>query len=174
MKSNNLIIGALVLTLVVMGVAYAAFSTSLTINGTATVDSTWGPIYLSSCSCSSSNAKDADHPSSATCTPVTGSSTDILGTISATMVSPGDVVTCTFNVKNAGTLHAAAPTYTVTPTNNNYYTVVASGGTCIKAGGTGSFMTTITYKSSVTSAPTSNQSFVVKASYSQAATCTLG
>lgn len=171
MKSNNLIIGALVLTLVVMGVAYAAFSTTLTINGTASVESEWGPIYLNSCSCTSTTAKDTSHPSSATCTPVTGSSTTILGTIEATMVSPGDVVTCTFNTKNEGTLIAAAPTLTVTPTSNSYYTVAASAGTCMKAdGGTGSFKVTITYKD-VTTAPTASQAFVVKAAYSQGTTC---
>lgn len=170
MKSNNIIIGALAIAVIVMSVAFAAFSTSLKINGTANIASTWGPITITSCSCTSTTAKDTAHPSSATCTPASNGST-VTGTITANMVSPGDVVTCTFNTKNAGTLIAGVPTLSVNPTSNTYFTVAASGGTCIKASnGTGSFKTTITYKD-VTSAPTSSQTFTVTAAYKQAATC---
>ena len=40
-KNNNLLIIALLAIIVVMGVGYAAFTQQLTINGTATINSSW-------------------------------------------------------------------------------------------------------------------------------------
>ncbi len=169
-------ISVLAVTLIIVGVAYAAFSQNLTVNGTGTISSTWGPIYISSCSCASTTAKDSAHPSSATCTPTTeGTTTDTTGTITATMISPGDKVTCTFNTVNAGTLHAAVPTFSVSPTSNDYFTVTGGSGTCIKAksgttNGTGSFTVSVEYKSGVTAKPAS-QTITVTPNYKQAASC---
>ena len=41
MKTNNIVMGVLVAVIAVMGVAFAAFSTTLNINGTATISSSW-------------------------------------------------------------------------------------------------------------------------------------
>ncbi len=170
-------ISVLAVTLIIVGVAYAAFSQNLTVNGTGTISSKWGPIYITSCSCTSTTAKDSAHPSSATCTPTTeGTTTDTTGTITAKMVSPGDKVTCTFNTANDGTLHAAAPTFSVSPTSNDYFTVTAGSGTCIKAkataSGTGSFTVSVEYKSTVTAKPSAAQTITVTPNYKQAASCT--
>ncbi len=163
--------------LIIIGIAYASFSQSLTVNGTGTIASSWGPVYISSCSCKSTTAKDANHPSSATCTPSTnGTTTSTTGTITATMISPGDEVTCTFNTVNAGTLIVAAPTFTYSPTSNDYFTVTASNGTCIKAksgttNGTGSFVVKVGYKSTVTTKPASNQTITVTPNFKQGTSC---
>lgn len=171
MKKNNLIIAVLVAVIVLMGVGFAALSTTLKINGTGTISSTWGPIYIDSCSCSVTTSIDSSNKPTASCTPTSGgTSTQVTGTITTNMKLPGDVITCTFNVKNGGSLIAAAPT--ITADSNTYFTVVGQNGTCIKAKsgttlGSGSFQVKVTYKSENSAA----QSIKVYADYKQATSC---
>ena len=168
MKTNKIVMGALVAAIAVMGIAYAAFSTSLTINGTANIDSNWGPIYIKSCSCTGD----------ATCTPVSnGSNSTVTGTVTADLKKPGDTATCTFTVQNDGTLIAGVPTLEVKNQaqnavfSSNFFTVQASDGKCLAANGSGTFKVTVGYKGDVTTAPTGSETAVVVASYSQASSC---
>lgn len=173
MKNNNLLIACLVAVICLMGVAFAAFSTSLTISGTGSIESTWGPIYIDSCSCSVVTSKDTTNKPTATCTPVSGgTTTSVSGTIETSMVLPGDKISCTFNVKNGGSLIAAAPTFTLSPTTDSFFTVTAHSGTCIKAKsgttlGSGSFKVDVEYKSETASSRT----ITVTANYAQGTTC---
>lgn len=173
MKNNNVLIACLIAVICLMGVAFAAFATSLTISGTGSIESTWGPIYINSCSCSVTTAMDTSNKPTATCTPASGGTTSsVSGTISTTMVLPGDKITCTFNVKNGGSLIAGAPTFTLNPATNNYFTVSAHSGTCIKANsgttpGSGSFVVDVTYKAETSS----SQTITVTANYAQGTTC---
>lgn len=173
MKNNNILIACLVAIICVMGVAFAAFSTTLTISGTGSIESTWGPIYIESCSCSVTTFKDSSNKPTASCTPASGgTSSTVAGTITTTMVLLGDKISCTFNVKNGGSLIAGAPTFTLDPATDSYFTVSAHSGTCLKAKsgttlGTGTFKVDVEYKKEITSART----IKVYANYSQGTSC---
>ena len=114
--SKNLVIGLLCTVLCIMAVAYAAFSTTLTINGTASIDSTWGVEI-----------------DDVTCTPVAGGSVaidytepEVNGTsvtIDAGFNQPGDTLTCVVTIVNTGNLEARLES--ITPTAAN----VAAGNT---------------------------------------------
>lgn len=100
MKTNNIIIGTLVAVVVVMGVAFAAFSTSLNVNGTANISSTWNVAFKAG-TCTPTVQKDSGLASTGTVT-VSGTT----ATVSVDMASPGDVLTCTIIAENKGTLPA--------------------------------------------------------------------
>lgn len=173
MKNNNILIACLVAIICVMGVAFAAFSTSLTISGTGSIESSWGPIYIESCSCSVTTSKDTSNQPTASCTPASsGTTSTVSGTITTTMVLPGDKISCTFNVKNGGSLIAGAPTFTLDPATDTNFTVSAHSGTCLKAKsgttlGSGTFKVDVEYKAETSSSKT----IKVYANYSQGTSC---
>jgi len=173
MKNNNVLIACLVAVICLMGVAFAAFTTTLTISGTGSIDSTWGPIYIDSCSCSVVTSKDTSNQPTASCTPLSGGSTStVSGTISTSMILPGDKISCTFNVKNGGSLITSAPTFTLNPTTDTNFTVTAHSGTCLKAKtgstlGSGSFKVDVEYKAETSASKT----ITVTANYAQGTTC---
>lgn len=106
MRNNhkNTMIAMLLGALVVMAVAYAAFATTLTINGTAAINSSWDVHF---------------NPSIKTVTPTTGltgaaaptgaitlSSDNLTATLTATLNQPGDKVVYTLQPKNFGSITA--------------------------------------------------------------------
>ena len=115
---------ALVVAVVSLGVAFAAFSTTLTIGGTATVQATTWDVFFAS-------ASNGNKPSSASALPTanvskTGTGANVSNSLSAsafqwtaTLKTPGDSVTYTFYARNAGDYNAKvretlAPTLTCT------------------------------------------------------------
>lgn len=101
MKSNNIIVGVLVAVVAVMGVAFAAFSTSLTINGTAEISSSWKINYTAgSCTLTDSAYVSSDVADQNTRGTVTVDGTGLVK-VTTYMVSPGDELTCEINVTNA-------------------------------------------------------------------------
>jgi len=121
--SKNLVIGMLCAVVCIMAVAYAAFSTSLEINGTATISSNWGVRIgdTSSCTFKAVNAEEATTATACTGTETEGDNTmcasvvktgSFLATISMRFMSPGDTATCTIPVENYGDLDAVL-SYTV-------------------------------------------------------------
>lgn len=122
--SKNIVIGLLCTVLCVMAVAYAAFSTSLEINGTATISSTWN-VAISDIQC---ETKVGTTGGVAITKPtVTGVGTTE-ATIGVSFNQPGDSMTCTVYIANNGTLEAKLASITTTPetiTNGN------GGGTSI-------------------------------------------
>lgn len=116
--SKNIVIGLLCTVLCVMAVAYAAFSTSLEINGTATISSTWN-VAISDIQCET----EIGTTGGVTITPptVTGVGTTE-ATIGVSFNQPGDSMTCTVYIANNGTLEAKLASITTTPetiTNGN-------------------------------------------------------
>ena len=118
------IIVALIIAVVSLGIAFAAFSTTLTINGSATVQATNWEIFFAPTS-------NGTKPASATALPSTnvtenGTATNVSNSLSAsnfewsaTLKTPGDSVTYTFYARNAGDYNAKvrstlAPTLTCT------------------------------------------------------------
>ena len=109
--SKNIVIGLLCTVLCVMAVAYAAFSTTLTIEGTATIGSTWN-VAITDIDCDTekglSNGIDIGEPT-------TGGFGTATATIGVSFNQPGDNMTCTVTLTNNGTLDATLKSIT---TNN--------------------------------------------------------
>ena len=106
-KHKNVLIGALLAVVFVMAVGYAAFATTLTINGTAEITSNWHVGF--------DMEKDEDVPGVVTATKTTGTtdpsgtvtySNDQNATINATLIQPGDKVTFTLTIENYGNIDA--------------------------------------------------------------------
>lgn len=109
--SKNIVIGLLCTVLCVMAVAYAAFSTSLEINGTATIDSTWN-VAITDINCQTekgaTNGVEIAKPS------VEGVNTTN-AEIGVSFNQPGDNMTCVVTITNKGTLEAKLASIVTTP-----------------------------------------------------------
>lgn len=105
MKDNkNWVMVGLGVVICIMAVAYAAFATTLTINGTATIDSSWCvQIVNEEITCQSTPAVGGA-PGSVTATATRES--NILATVNMTFTQPGDTATCTIKFENCGDLKA--------------------------------------------------------------------
>lgn len=100
--SKSLVIGILCAVICVMAVAYAGFTTNLTINGTGTVTSTWD-VQITAVSCSATKAAGGQDLTN----PIGSTGTDGLSaSFSISLVQPGDTAYCDVTVKNNGTLPA--------------------------------------------------------------------
>ena len=64
--SKNWVIGGLCAVLCIMAVAYAAFATTLTINGTASIESNWCVRIKDAPSCTKTSASGVDDDVTAT------------------------------------------------------------------------------------------------------------
>jgi hypothetical protein len=122
-KTRMLAVAALVVGVLGLGVAFAALSTTLTINGTAKIASaSWEVLWTGNSvptpapSCTTTGEATVSTP--AITDGGSGSSvTDTVITINPTFKTNGDTVTCTFSAKNNGTLDAKLGTIAPTTTN---------------------------------------------------------
>ena len=167
-NSKTVIMIVMIVAVFVLSVAYAAFSTSLKINGTGSVASTWS-VALANASCSATTTKDSGKPS--TCT--ASISGNVL-TATVGFASPGDVLTLTFDIVNNGTLNATssllAKMYTTAATSTNCGNVTTKGKVkpyTSGGAGTESSLTTITYAGQ-TIGPTTIISKSASTSYNKA------
>lgn len=156
-RNKNILIGALIAVVLIMGVGYAAFAQQLTITGNANITSNWD-VHIKSITPGEpvGTAKNV----SAEVTP--GDNTK--ATFSTQLVSPGDSLTYTVVVENTGTIPAMVDTDGITfeegPNNQaiKYSHSGISDGTKVAAnGGTAQFTVTVSYLSSVTSQPAPEQ-----------------
>lgn len=102
---------ALVVAVVSLGVAFAAFSTTLNISGTATVQASSWNIFFTSTSTGSKPGSASALPSTNIVEHGTASSTSTslsstAFTFEATLKTPGDYVTYTFYARNLGSYNA--------------------------------------------------------------------
>jgi len=115
--SKNTVIGMLCAVVCIMAVAYAAFSTSLTVTTTATVSSNWCvKIKEASCPVKQPVSGGAANSVEATITPADNA---LAATFSMRFTQPGDTATCEITYENCGTLNAKIShlAYSVTPAN---------------------------------------------------------
>ncbi len=107
-KNKNIVIAVLLGVLVVMAVAYAAFSTTLNINGTATIKSSWNVAFDTTKTTTATGVVTPTTGSGGTTAPTgTVSYTDGQhATVSADLYQPGDKVEFLLTVKNTGSLKA--------------------------------------------------------------------
>ena len=103
-KTKNILIAVLIVGLVSMTVAYAAFSTSLTISGSAKVAATKWDIKITDWTKVTVNNLNGG-TSEATVTTPTITDTAITG-LEVTFKKPGDAVQYTFNIQNHGDINA--------------------------------------------------------------------
>ncbi len=138
------VVAALVIAVISLGVAFAAFSTTLNINGTATVQATKWDIYFSNSAYSSqSSSKPSSSTPIASITPSNGAgfTTTASGTgnitsattieWSASFKTAGDRVTYAFYVVNDGDFNAtldSTGTSGLTQVGVTNFTCTAEGG----------------------------------------------
>ena len=104
-KVKYLSIVALIVAVVGLGVAFAAMSTTLTINGTATMDTAKWDIHFE-------NLSTVKLGGFATETATPEMTATKIGDYAVTLTRPGDSATYTFDVTNAGTIDAKLGTFT--------------------------------------------------------------
>lgn len=162
MKDKSLLIGMLCVVVIVMAVAFAAFSSNLSINGTTSIESTWNVAF------DSTNSSCND-----------GSNIIISGTtatLDVKLETPGDSVTCTLTVKNTGTLNAKLKSITATPSGSAPITFTVAPTTAdletraylAKETGTETITVTATYDEDTEGQPeTTTNNVLVKAEYAQ-------
>ena len=109
-KHKNALIGALLAVVFVMAVGYAAFAQTLTINGSATIDSTWD-VHFDDSKTEGAGIVDAEAGLEGATAPDGGrisyTDTNHKANLSATLHQPGDKVTYTLTILNTGSIDAA-------------------------------------------------------------------
>ena len=107
-KHKNALIGALLAVVFVMAVGYAAFAQQLTINGTATITSTWD-VHFDKTKNEDSGAVSVNAGIASAATQPSGTITygdEHTATLSATLIQPGDTVTYKLTIENGGNIRA--------------------------------------------------------------------
>jgi len=103
--SKNLVIGLLCAVVCIMAVAYAAFSTTLNINGTATISSNWS-VEISSIECEVVPVEGGETVEGGAVKAVTKSINGTTAQFDMTFYQPGDTGTCTVTITNNGSIPA--------------------------------------------------------------------
>ena len=130
-QNKNILIGGLLAIVLVMAVGYAAFATQLNITGTASITSNWD-VHFDSASQVSGDvvaAKTFSGGSLPTGTLTYGSgAAPLTATVHADLNQPGDSVTFTLRIINAGSLNATAATPTLSGSGFDINGLVATKG----------------------------------------------
>lgn len=135
MRNNkNALIIALLAIVLVMAVGYAAFATTLTINGTANISSSWNVHF---------DHTTTGYNTAYVVTPATGRTftssdanpsmtvTDNTATLSTSLKQPGDYVTFTLTIKNEGTVGASLGTASYDTSNSTCTVNAGNNRECI-------------------------------------------
>ena len=104
-KSKNILLGVLIVGLVSMTVAYAALSTTLTINGTASIPATKWDVEITDWTDATPGTGYTGKVNTATHPAATVSSTAITN-LAVQLKQPGDIATYSFNISNLGSIDA--------------------------------------------------------------------
>ena len=149
-NNKKIIITVLSVLVVAMAVGYALLAQELTINGTASIDSTWR-VEITDIS-SKEVAGDAVNKTNPTYTATTAN-------FSVGLTQPGDSITYDITVTNKGTLDAVVESINVDVGSNPaiIYTTsgLSRGDTIAKNNGTNTLTIKVDYDSNVTSQPVS-------------------
>ena len=163
-KRNGIIIGALLITIALMTVGYAALATTLTINGTAgSGDASWDISYKSitkNNTLSTTDAVEVDQP--------TASGTS--ASFNVTLPNPGSTIVYDLVVQNKGTIDATFDSvsgvdainaqepsvikYKVDRLDSENGSIVVGQGDLLNTTGLNYFRVTISWPSDSTTVPT--------------------
>ncbi|MBR2832929.1 MAG: hypothetical protein IKE75_00560 [Bacilli bacterium] len=130
-QNKNILIGGLLAIVLVMAVGYAAFATQLNITGTASITSNWDVHFNKTAQVSGDVAPAKTFSSGALPSgTITYGSGDkpLTATVHADLNQPGDSVTFTLRIINAGTINATASTPTLTGTGFTISGLTATKG----------------------------------------------
>ena len=148
-NNKKIIITVLSVLVVAMAVGYALLAQELTINGTATIDSTWD-VKITGIAQSGEAVGGATSKASPTFTSTTAN-------FSVSLIQPGDSISYNVTVTNSGTLDAIVDSITISDSTNpaiNYtVTGITEGTTLAKNGGTNTLTVTVDYEDSIESQP---------------------
>ena len=149
-NKKKIMIGILSVLVCIMAVGYALLAQELTINGSASIDSTWR-VEITNIT-SKDVVGDAINK-------VDPSYTATTANFSAGFTQPGDSITYDITVTNKGTLDAVVESITVNKGDNPAITYTTSGlkrgDKLAKNNGTNTLTIKVDYDSSVTTQPTS-------------------
>lgn len=174
-KTKNALIGGLLAIVFVMAVGYAAFAQQLTINGDASITSTWD-VQMTGISETSHNGTGTDVPYAAgTAEDGTKLIDGATAQFKADLKSPGDSVTYTVTVKNSGDIDAKVEKIEFSKGDNSdvidyTYTGIAANDT-LTGGQSKTFTVTVTYNDSITTQPADDKlsnTLTMHVSYKQA------
>ncbi len=112
-KNKNALIGGLLAIVFVMAVGYAAFATTLTINGTANITSRWD-VHIKDIKVS----EEENNPAGTGISVSAQKDGELTANFEAQLKAPGDSVTYDVTVENTGTLPAKLSDITFKQTNN--------------------------------------------------------
>lgn len=162
MKKNHILIMILVGVIFIMASAFAAFSSLLTINGSASINNSWNVEITNIVS------KNKVGEASNNGVPVY---TKTSATFKTVLVSPGDSMTYDVTIENNGTVDAKLSKITLTDSNNPAIIFETSGieeNDVLRAGDQQLFTVIVKYNNAVTSQPdVLNASLTVKLDYVQ-------
>ena len=147
------IIMVLLAVVFVMAIGYATFSQQLTINGTASIDSSWD-VHIEDIAVNGTTL-DGNNVSA------TVGDDKLSASFQAELVSPGSSVTYDVTVKNGGTLNAKLESITFTDDNNDAIEYSYAGITqndVINVDGTQTFTVTVKFNDTYTSTPANKTS----------------
>lgn len=188
-KKRNLLIAILLFIVLLMSVAFAAFSNRLTITGTTRVVTTWDVKITNIALKQSTQANpnpygNADSPSTFPGGGTNPTYTDTTATFYSTLGVPGDSVTYVVTIVNNGSVNAVVDSiqwiddngyldnqYNVSPIIYSY-SFPNQNQVLAKNGGTTTLEVTATYDSNVTEQPSQNlleKSATISINYVQAA-----
>ena len=179
-KYKNALIGALLAIVFVMAIGYAAFAQQLTINGNASITSSWNIHILSitpSVNATSTTENNKTIYTTAGSTSATVSNDRLSANFSTVLLSPSDKVTYTVVVENSGTINAKVgdagvifsdqtqmSSYSENEENNAAtdaiiytYSGIAPGTTIAANGGKNTFTIDVIYNPKITSQPAAEQ-----------------
>ena len=112
-KTKNILIAVLVVGLISMTVAYAAFTQNLTISSSAKVNNTKWDIKIKNFTQAAAQNNLVSGTSEATVSGPTSTSGTTISGLVVTFMKPGDVVKFTFDLANEGDIDAKLNGYTL-------------------------------------------------------------
>ena len=162
MREKKIIIGVMCSLICIMAIAFAAFSTTLNINGTSSIESNWKVVFTNIQELSKTNGVTINN------TPTASGTT---ATFDVSLESPGDAIEYQITVENQGTLDAIIEDINASETGSDAIKFEISniriGDILLKQEST-TFNIKISYDESITSQPEiTNNRLTVNIDYAQ-------
>ena len=162
MKQKNIVIGIMCIVVCIMVIGFAAFSTTLSINGTSSIESNWSVVFTNIQELSKRGGVTINNAPSASGT---------TATFDVSLESPGDSIEYQITVANQGTLDAIIESINASETGSDAIKFEISNiriGDKLAKGAQTTFNITISYDSSITSQPEiTNNKLTVNINYAQ-------
>ncbi len=162
MKQKKIIIASLCVAVCIMVIGFAAFSTTLNINGTSSIESNWSVVFTNIQELSKTNGVTINNPPTASGT---------TATFDVDLKSPGDSIEYQITVENKGTLDAIIENIEASETGSDAIKFEISNiriGDKLPKESQTTFNITISYDESITSQPeVTNNTLTVSIDYVQ-------